>query len=99
MVGKPALVEVNRKERGRKPKRPFNQRMKRGTFTNYTTWWKQLLSYVVRCEELEEDERPAFKYTQQQRAGFARPEAPPIRRRRYALPGPSTLVAALGFGS
>ena len=46
--------------------------MKRGTFTNYTTWWKQLLSYVVRCEELEEDERPAFKYTQQQRAGLDR---------------------------
>jgi hypothetical protein len=37
VVGKPALVKVNRKERGRKPTRPFNQRIKRGTFTNYTT--------------------------------------------------------------
>jgi hypothetical protein len=37
VVGKPALVEVNRKERGRKPTRPFNQKMKRGTFINYTT--------------------------------------------------------------
>jgi hypothetical protein len=34
--------------------------MQRSTFTNYTAWWKQLLSYVVRCEELEDDERAPF---------------------------------------
>jgi superfamily II DNA helicase RecQ len=72
VVGKPALVEVNRKERGKKSKKPFNSKMSRNTFQKYTTCWKQLLSYIVRCEELEDDKRPPFKFTRQQRTSLNR---------------------------
>jgi hypothetical protein len=37
VVSKLALVKVNWKERGRKLTRPFNQKIKRSMFTNYTT--------------------------------------------------------------
>ncbi|KFZ23682.1 hypothetical protein V502_01840 [Pseudogymnoascus sp. VKM F-4520 (FW-2644)] len=72
VVGKPALVEANRKERGKKSKKPFNGKMSRNTFRKYTTCWKQLLSYIVRCEDLEDDKQPTFKFTNQQRASLDR---------------------------
>lgn len=70
VVGKPALMEANRKERGKKSKKPFNSKMSRNTFRKYTTCWKQLLSYIVRCEDLEEDDRPTFKFTSRQRVSL-----------------------------
>jgi hypothetical protein len=70
VVGKPALVEVNRKERGKKSKKPFNSKMSSNTFRKYTACGKQLLSYIIRCDDLDENERPAFKLTRQQKASF-----------------------------
>ena len=35
VVGKAALVEANRTERGMKPKKPFNSKMGRNTFRKY----------------------------------------------------------------
>ena len=72
VVGKAALVEANRKERGKKSKKPFNSKMSRNTFRKYTTCWKQLLSYIIRCEELGDDKRPSFKFTRQQRTSLDR---------------------------
>jgi hypothetical protein len=72
VVGKAALVEANRKERGKKSKKPFNSRMSRNTIRKYTMCWMQLLSYIVRCEELEDDKRPPFKFTAQQRTSLDR---------------------------
>lgn len=70
MVGKLALMEANRKERGKKSKKPFNSKMSRNTFRKYTMCWKQLLSYIVRREDLEEDKRPTFKFTSRQRVSL-----------------------------
>ena len=69
-VGKPALLEANRKERGKKAKKPFNSKMTANTFKGYVGYWKQLLSYIIRCEDLEEEKRPGFKFTSKQRLGF-----------------------------
>ena len=46
VIGQPALFEVHRKEPNKKPKKPFNSRMDRTTFKQYTSVWNQLLSYV-----------------------------------------------------
>jgi hypothetical protein len=59
VVGKPALVEASRKERGKKAKKPFNSRMSQNTFQAYTGYWKQLLSYIIRCDDLEDENRPS----------------------------------------
>lgn len=72
VVGKAALVEANRKERGKKSKKPFNSKMSRNTIWKYTTCWMQLLSYIVQCEELEDHKRPPFKFTAQQRTSLDR---------------------------
>ena len=70
VVGKPALVEASRKEQGKKAKKPFNSRMSQNTFQAYTGFWKQLLSYIIRCDDLEEEKRPSFKFTSKQRLVF-----------------------------
>ncbi|KAK9316048.1 hypothetical protein V1522DRAFT_391665 [Lipomyces starkeyi] len=60
VVGKPALVEVNRKEPGKKSKKSFN----------IHDMWEAVLSYIIRCDDLDENERPPFKFTQKQKASF-----------------------------
>ena len=37
VIGQPALFEVHRKEPNKKPKKPFNSRMDRTTFKQYTS--------------------------------------------------------------
>ena len=58
VVGKPALIEVNRKECGKKSKKPLNSKMSVNTFRKYTACGKQLLSYIIRCDDLDENKRP-----------------------------------------
>lgn len=65
------MFEANRKDiNGPKPRKPFNSRMNKTTFNKYTGVWKQLLSYMWRSEELDEEERPAFKITHEQQVQF-----------------------------
>jgi superfamily II DNA helicase RecQ len=69
VVGRAALFEANRKEASKKATKPFNSRMDKTTFHQYTTVWKQLLSYIWRVRERKEDqdeELPMFKITEQQ---------------------------------
>lgn len=67
VVGQAALFEANRKERGKKARRPFNSKMDPTTFRNYTACWKQLLSYIIRSENLDQDKRPPYSMTSTQR--------------------------------
>jgi len=66
VVGRAALFEAHRKEEGKKPKKPFNSRMDKTTFRQYTLYWNQLLSYVVRTDDLDKEDRPRFKFTSKQ---------------------------------
>lgn len=70
VVGQAALFEAHRKEAGTKAKKPFNSRMDKTTFREYTRCWNQLLSYIVRADDLEEEKRPKFSMTSQQEAAF-----------------------------
>ena len=70
VVGQAALFEANRKEHDKKASKPFNSRMDKTTFKQYTGCWKQLLSYISRADDLEEDERPSFKLTSSQQLRF-----------------------------
>ena len=70
MVGRAALFEAHRKEQGKKPNKPFNSRMDRTTFRQYTSYWNQLLSYVVRTDDLDEEKRLKFKLTSKQQDTF-----------------------------
>jgi hypothetical protein len=70
VVGRAALFEAHRKEQGKKPKKPFNSRMDKTTFRQYTLYWNQLLSYAVRTDDLDEEKRPKFKLTSKQQDTF-----------------------------
>jgi superfamily II DNA helicase RecQ len=66
VVGRAALFEAHRKEPSKKPGKLFNSRMDKTTFRQYTLYWGQLLSYVVRTDEIEEAKRPKFTVTSKQ---------------------------------
>jgi superfamily II DNA helicase RecQ len=70
VVGQAALFEAHRKEQGKKPTKPFNSRMDKTTFRQYTGYWNQLLSYVVRTDNVDEAKRPRFKFTSKQQDTF-----------------------------
>ncbi|KAL5318131.1 hypothetical protein ACEPPN_013189 [Leptodophora sp. 'Broadleaf-Isolate-01'] len=70
VVGQAALFEARRKEQGKKSKEPFNSRMDKTTFWQYTLYWNQLLSYVVRTDDLDEEKRPKFMLTSKQQDTF-----------------------------
>ena len=45
--------------------------MRKDTFRKYTTCWKRILSYIVRCEELEDEGKHSpYRFTGQQKASF-----------------------------
>ena len=70
MIGQAALFEAHRKEASKKPSRPFNSRMDKTTFKQYTSAWNRLLSYVWRVDDLDEEDRPGFKITRAQQSAF-----------------------------
>lgn len=70
VVGRTALFEANRKEAGKKAKRPFNSRVDKTTFRQYTGYWNQVFSYVVRADDLDEDKRLKFSLIGRQQTAF-----------------------------
>ena len=70
IVGQATLFEAHRKEASKKATKPFNSRMDKTTFKVYTDVWNQLLSYIWRADDLEEEERPKYKITIQQQEAF-----------------------------
>lgn len=70
VIGQPALFEAHRKESCKKPGKPFNSRMDKTTFRQYTNIGKQLLSYIWRANNLEGDETPGFRMSRIQQLHF-----------------------------
>ncbi len=70
VIRQPVLFEVYRKEPSKKPKKPFNSRIDKIIFKQYTDVWKQLLSYIWRTDNLEERDRPKYRITSKQQAAF-----------------------------
>jgi hypothetical protein len=65
-VGTQALFEVQRKEVDKKPRRPFDNRVKEDTWARYTGVWSKLICYIYRAEGMPDSKRPGFRLTKQQ---------------------------------
>ncbi|KAM6523080.1 hypothetical protein FSOLCH5_003699 [Fusarium solani] len=65
-VGSHALFEVQRKEVGKKPRRPFDNRVEDDTWTRYTTVWTKLVCYIYRAEKMPDADRPKFRLSKRQ---------------------------------
>jgi len=73
VIGEPALCAVNSVEYEKKVEDPFYMIMKDDTDRRYRTVWMQILSFIVRSEkEWEQDDRPGYRLTMQQRKSFDR---------------------------
>jgi superfamily II DNA helicase RecQ/uncharacterized C2H2 Zn-finger protein len=70
IVGQAALFEVNRKEQGAKPKKPFDGVMEEGTAKKYKEVWRQILCYLFRTQDWPDDERPEYELTDGQGDAF-----------------------------
>jgi hypothetical protein len=70
VVGQAALFEVNKKEEGREPQMPYDSWMDITTVRSYTQVWRQILCYIVRAEDEEPANRPAYKLTPRQEVGI-----------------------------
>jgi hypothetical protein len=65
-----ALFEVNRKEQGKKAKKPFDSQMEPGTFQTYKGVWRQILCYLYRTQDWADEDRPAYQLTHEQGEAF-----------------------------
>lgn len=65
-VGHAVLFEVQRKEVHIKPTRPFDNRMEEDTWARYKDVWRVLLCVWSRTQELPDDERPPYRFTERQ---------------------------------
>jgi superfamily II DNA helicase RecQ len=66
VVGQAALFEVNKKEADRETQMPYDSWMDITTVRSYTQVWRQILCYIIRAEDEEAANRPAYKLTPQQ---------------------------------
>jgi superfamily II DNA helicase RecQ len=69
-VGRAELFEVNRKEQGVKPKKPFDGVMEEGTVQKYKEVWRQIICYLFRTQDWPDEERPAYELTEKQGDAF-----------------------------
>ena len=67
VVGLEALFIVNKKEVDKEPQMPFSGWMDMTTIISYVDVWKRLLFYIFRAESAQEDMRPPYKLTRNQR--------------------------------
>ena len=65
-----ARVEINRKEEGKNPIRPFQARMGDDTKERYVRIWQQIICYIYRTHYMER--RPPYRLTAQQQQAFDR---------------------------
>ena len=66
VVSQAALFEANRKEVHVEPQKPFESWMDITTIQSYTRVWKQVLCYIMRAEDEDDNKRPAYKLTSRQ---------------------------------
>ncbi|KXX73085.1 hypothetical protein MMYC01_210546 [Madurella mycetomatis] len=66
-VGLAVLFEVNRKELGVKPPRPFDSRLEPATTDRYINVWKKAVGYLLRTSAYDPASRPAYRLTLKQR--------------------------------
>ena len=63
VVGQAALFEVNKKEADKETQMPYDSWMDITTVRSYTHVWRQMLCYIVRAEDEDPTDRPAYKLT------------------------------------
>jgi hypothetical protein len=71
VVGKQALIEVNKKEVHEDPGMPFECWMDRTTIERYTEVWRQILMFVFRTQSVDINKRPPYRLTSRQEIRFA----------------------------
>jgi len=69
-AGQAALFEVNRKEQGAKPRKPFDGVMEEGTGKKYKEVWRQILCYLFRTQDWPDQDRPEYELTEKQGDAF-----------------------------
>jgi hypothetical protein len=70
VVGQAALFEVNKKEADKETQMPYDSWMDITTVRSYTHVWRQILCYIVRAEDEDPTDRPAYKLTPRQEIGI-----------------------------
>jgi hypothetical protein len=71
VVGKQALIEVNKKEVQEDPGMPFESWMDKTTIERYTEVWRQILMFIFRTQRVGVSERPSYRLTSRQEIRFA----------------------------
>ena len=64
-VGRVVLFEVNRKEQGIKLRKLFDSVIEDRTVKKYKEVWRQIICYIFRTQEWPEEERPAYRFTEE----------------------------------
>ena len=71
VVGKQALIEVNKKEVHEDPGMPFDSWMDKTTIESYTEVWRQILMFIFRTQGVDINKRPSYRLTTKQEMRFA----------------------------
>jgi RecQ family ATP-dependent DNA helicase len=66
VAGQAALFEVNRKDQGAKAKKPFDGVIEEGTKKKYKEVWRQILCYLFRTQDWDDEDRPEYELTDRQ---------------------------------
>lgn len=69
-VPQAALFEVNRKQREVKPSKPFDGVMEPETVKKYQEVWRQMLCYMYRTSDWDDEDRPPYELTMAQGNAF-----------------------------
>ena len=70
VVGQAALFEVNKKEADKETQMPYDSWMDITTIRSYTRVWRQILCYIIRAEDTDPTELPAYKLTEWQKVSI-----------------------------
>ncbi|KAF6780849.1 hypothetical protein CSOJ01_16115, partial [Colletotrichum sojae] len=62
-VGHDVLFEAERREVGKKPVRPFDNRMEADTWQRYKEVWRKMICIWFRTDEWADEDRPPYRFT------------------------------------
>ncbi|KAK4158655.1 hypothetical protein QBC43DRAFT_249019, partial [Cladorrhinum sp. PSN259] len=65
-AGSAILFEIGRKNIHTKPSTPFTSRLEPQTIQRYTNVWKRVIRYIFRTIDLDDSDRPPYKFQQHQ---------------------------------
>jgi hypothetical protein len=70
IISQAVLFEINRKEQGKKAKKPFDSHIEPGLFQTYKGVWRQIFCYLYRTQNWADKDRPPYELTDKQGEAF-----------------------------